>query len=190
MAGRRQRLVEEKQRQDQTEVQQHGRGGGGGKAAKRVQDAGQQRNQADQHQVGESKSGERHREIELFRLVGKARRQPQHHPWHGDLRHGGEEHQHHHQQAEGRVGEGEGIGAPTPLHQAGEDRHEARVEGALGEQAAEEVRQLEGDEKGIGDRPRAQHGRHQDVADQAEHAARHGVATDRRGESSERHGLK
>ena len=45
---------------------------------------------------------------------------------------------------------------PLALEGAREHRHEAGVEGALGEQPAQEVGQLEGDEEGVGERPGAE----------------------------------
>ena len=56
--------------------------------------------------------------------------------------------------------------------------HEGRREGALGEQAAEEVRQLEGDEEGVGHGARAQHRRQHDVADEAHEPAQQREAAD------------
>ena len=70
----------------------------------------------------------------------------------------------------GLAREGQRLGAAMVLQLAREQGHEGRREGALGEQAAEEVRQLEGDEEGVGHRARAQHRRQHDVADEAHDA--------------------
>ena len=78
----------------------------------------------------------------------------------------------------GLAGEGQRFGAAMVLQLAREQRHEGRREGAFGEQAAEEVRQLESDEEGIGHRARAQHRRQHDVADETHEAAQQREAAD------------
>jgi hypothetical protein len=64
------------------------------------------------------------------------------------------------------------------LQLAREQGHEGRREGALGEQAAEEVRQLEGDEEGVGHSTRAQHRRQHDIADETHDPAQQREAAD------------
>ena len=86
------------------------------------------------------------------------------------------------------LGEETGGTLASLLEPPGEERHEGRVEGALGKQAAEEIGQALGDEEGIGHLARAQDARDQHVADKAQHPARHGVAADRGDRANHRHG--
>ena len=67
-----------------------------------------------------------------------------------------------------------------PLHRQrpGEGGDEGGVEGALAEQPAEQVGQLERDEEGIRHRPGAEPGGDQHVPREAEDAAGHGPAAD------------
>ena len=62
---------------------------------------------------------------------------------------------------------GEALGVLAGLDLLGEHRHEGEVEGALGEEAAEHVRQREGDQERLRHRPGAEQRRHQDVAREA-----------------------
>ena len=85
-------------------------------------------------------------------------------------------------------GETEGGLLALALMGAGEERHEGRGEGAFGEEAAEEIGQALGDEEGIGDRPGAERGGDEHVADEAEDAAGRGGAADGGEVLQERHG--
>ena len=58
----------------------------------------------------------------------------------------------------------------------GQDGHEGLGEGALGEQAAQQVGQLEGDEKGIGGDPGAEGAGDDGIAHEAENARDQGHA--------------
>ena len=60
----------------------------------------------------------------------------------------------------------------------GKERDEGRIERAFGEQPAEHVGDAERDEKRVSHRGSAEHGRDQNVADEAEHAARDGDGAD------------
>src|SRR5262249_55958380 len=69
-------------------------------------------------------------------------------------------------------------GVAFALQLAGELRDEGGVEGALREQAAEQVGEALGDEEGVGRQARTQGMGDQDVANEAEHAARQRIAAD------------
>ena len=69
---------------------------------------------------------------------------------------------------------GEALGVLAGLDLLGEHRHEGEVEGALGEEAAEHVRQREGDQERLRHRPGAEQRGHQDVAREPRHPRQHG----------------
>ena len=75
---------------------------------------------------------------------------------------------------------GQLLGDLRPLHREGarEGRHESGIEGALAKQAPKEVRQLQGDEEGVGKRAGAKHGGDQHVPGEAQNPADHGPAAD------------
>src|ERR1700704_4557269 len=87
----------------------------------------------------------------------------------------------------GLAREGQSGIATVSLQLAREQRHEGRREGAFGEQATEEVRQLERHEEGVSQRARAEHGRRHDVADEAHDAAQQGEPADRGDSATEAH---
>src|SRR5437879_11913413 len=61
----------------------------------------------------------------------------------------------------------------------GEDRHESLREGALGEEAPQQVRDAEGDEEGVGGQAGAEGAGDDEVAQVAQDAADEGQAADR-----------
>ena len=61
--------------------------------------------------------------------------------------------------------------AAVAVKALGEERDEGSIEGAFGEQAAEQVRHAEGDEEGVSHGTGAKHRSDHHVADEAEHAA-------------------
>ena len=126
--------------------------------------------EADEKKVRKRQACERNRQIELGRIIGKAWRKPVHQPWHGDLHRRDEREQRPQQNAQRLLGEGAGRTGALLLQEGGEQRHKAGVEGAFGEQATEEVRQLEGDEERIGHRPGPERKGDQYVASEAEQA--------------------
>jgi hypothetical protein len=69
----------------------------------------------------------------------------------------------------------------------GQHRHESLRERPLREQAAQEVRNLEGDHEHVHARPRAEHAREHDVAREAQDARGEGVAADDSGGACETH---
>ena len=131
----------------------------------------------------------KHREVELLRVGGEARRQhvDQTRPWRSrrstvTMSSAASEH------GQRLLAEFPRASAsPSPSRRPAIERHEGRVEGALGKQAAEQVREAEGDEEGVGDRPGAERGGDEDVADEAEDAARRGSAADGGEIPQERH---
>ena len=78
--------------------------------------------------------------------------------------------------------------AALALQLAREQRHEGGGEGAFREQAAEQVGQLERHDERVGDRPRAQHRRQDDVAHEADDAAQQREAADGGDGAAEAHG--
>ena len=91
------------------------------------------------------------------------------------------------QRAIGLFGEDPGAIAAAFLQGARKQGHEAGREGALGDQAAEQVGKAKGDEKGVGDRAGTEQRRDQDIAREAENAAEERVATDRGGGAEQGH---
>ena len=86
------------------------------------------------------------------------------------------------------LGEGARRLPALALQALGKQRHEGGIEGALAEQAAEQVGKAEGDEEGVRHRPAAQRGGDQDVAKKAEDAAQQRQAADGRKGAVELHG--
>ena len=74
--------------------------------------------------------------------------------------------------------------------QAAQGRHERRIEPALADDAAHQVRQAEGREKRIRHRSRAQRLREQHVPDEAENARGDRAETDQEGGADERHAFR
>ena len=79
------------------------------------------------------------------------------------------------------------AGLPSCAIVAGEERHEGGAERAFGEEAAEQVGQAQRDEERVGHRPGAEERRGQHVADEAQDAAHHGIAADRRDRAQQSH---
>ena len=75
---------------------------------------------------------------------------------HGDLRRRDQQQQDEHQAGQRFLGECARRLAALALQALGEQRHEGGVEGALAEQAAEQVGKTEGDEEGVGHRAGAE----------------------------------
>ena len=170
------------------QVEQNRRAGRGGEAIIGIEDAGEQRLDRHEREIGEGDAGQRHGEIEADRIVGETRREQADHLW--------REHQRKRQQHEidgdqrrgDLVGEQLGGGKPGLLQGARIGRNEGRGKGAFGEDGAEMVGQPEGDEEGVGQRPGAQHRGHDHVANEAGEAGDEGEPADR-GDASD-HGEK
>ena len=112
------------------------------------------------------------------------------HPRHSD---DGQQHQRHQdRELDGLrlLGKGLGRRAPLPLQGPREHGHEAGIEGALGEQPAQEVRQLEGDEEGVRERAGAEQPRDQDVPDEAQEARDERERSDRGDRADQRGGTR
>ena len=178
---------EDKQHADQDQVEQDRRGGRRDEAVERVQHAAEQRDQRHEQQIGEGDAREIDGEREFVGVVGETGRDDDHQPGHGDLDQNREDDQRTKQYGERLLGEGLGGAVALGLEAAREQRHEGGRQGALGGQPAEQVGEAEGDDEGLGDRPGAEHRGDQDVAHETQHAARHGVATDRGRETDQRH---
>ena len=167
----------QQQRGDDRQVEEDGRAGGGGKAVIGVEDAGEQRLDRHQREIRKGDAGERHGKLEALRV--ETRREHAHHPRredHGD----GEQHEvDGDQRRADLIGEQLGGGEPRLLQRARIGRHEGRGECPLGEDGAEMVGQPEGDEEGVGHRARAEHRRHDHVADEAGQARDQRQSADR-----------
>ena len=85
-------------------------------------------------------------------LALKPGRQAVHQERHGDLGDDGERQEHEHEAGHRLLGEGARRLLALALQPLGKQRHERRVEGALAEQAAEQIGEAEGDEEGVGHR--------------------------------------
>ena len=146
--------------------------------AKRVEHPAELGDQRDEQQIGKSDPRELDDEVELRRIGGETRREEIHRPGHRDLHRGAENEQHDGKHGERPFAEpARRVGAVFG-QDAGEERDEGGREGPLGEQPAEEVRQLESDEERVRHRTRAEQGGDQNIADETEDAARHRVSAD------------
>ena len=173
---------------DQGEVEQDGRRRHVGEAIDAVQHAAVERGERDEQQVGKGDATELDGHGESRRVVAHAGRQHRHHAGHGQDQQHREGHQHQEQGGLRLAREGEGLGASALLKLAGEQRHEGRRERALGEQPAEEIRQLERHEEGIGDGAGPEDGRQHDVARESCKPAQQRKAADRGNGAREAHG--
>jgi len=179
--------VGEQNRDAQHEIEHDRRRGGGCVAIHRIQQARKQRNERHADEIGESDPRQRRREGELVGVIREAESENDNQPRHRDLRDRGDEKQHGNQARHGLLRERVRGFLAIRLEALGKERHEGRIEGALGEQSAEQVRDSEGDDERIRDRARAEHRGDQDVADKAEDAAHHGESADRREGAVELH---
>ena len=167
------------QHDDEHDIEQARGEGRHGKAPKRVQNAGIERHQRHAEQKRQRDAGKQDGEVEFGRVVGKARGEQQHEPRHDELAEEREDDEGKRQSGKGLLGEGAGpLLSALAVKALGEQRNEGGVEGAFGEQAAEQIGDAEGDEEGVGDRPGAQHRGDQHVADETEHAAPDGHRPD------------
>ena len=152
--------------------------GGDGEAAKGVEDARIERDHRHEDEIRERDAGKR-TAARTSPDRPEARGEHEHQPRHGDLAEHHEGDEQHGEAREGLAGESARrlrIGVET----LGKERDEGRVERALGEQPAEHVGNAEGHEKGIRHRRGAEHGRDQNVQDEAggRRAARDGHGAD------------
>jgi hypothetical protein len=150
---------EREQNEDEHNVEQARRESRNCKTAERVQHAGIERHHRHAEEKGERDAGKQDGKLELGRIFGKARRQQQHEPGHGELAKEREHHEDKRQSSKGLLGEGTRrcLSALT-VKSLGEQRNEGRIEGSLREQAAEQVRHAEGDEESVGHGAGAEHG--------------------------------
>ncbi len=156
-------------------------------ALERIEDARLQRHQRDEQQVGEGDARELDRQTERLGIVAQAGRQCGHDVGHEDDHQRRERQQDRNQRRLRLARELQRRRPAAIVQRAGEQRHEGLVEGALGEQAAEEVGQLERDEEGVGHRPGAGDGGDHHVAGEAGDAAQQGEAADRGDGAGEAH---
>ena len=124
---------------------------------------------------------ERH-EAEGVGLAGKARREREGEQTGADFHHPGQG-----EQREGKdVTTSPAVSPPPPVEGA-ESRHESRVQPALADHPAHEVRQPERRQKRIRHRPRAKRLREQHIADESEDPRRARAEADQKGRADDRH---
>ena len=167
-----------RERRHHRHVEQDRRRRRGGEAMQRVEDAAPQGHERNEQEIGERDPRQRHRERELLRLSGKARRQHFDRLRRENKRQRQEDDLRRQEQREDAVAEqacrrGAALGAHPRI-----GRNEGGVERALGEDGAEMVRQPKRDKEGVGDRPGADNGRQHDVAQEAGQAREQRVAAD------------
>ena len=169
----------EQQRGYDREIEEDGGAGSGGEAVVGVEDAGEQRLDRHEREIGEGDAGERHGEIEADRIVGEAGGEQAHHLRREDE---GKRQQHEidgDQRRGDLIGEQLSGGKPSLLQGARISGDESRGKRAFGEDGAEMVGKPEGDEEGVGQRPGAQHRSHDHIADEAGEARDEGEPADR-----------
>ncbi len=157
----------QRQRRQHGEVQEHRCPGRHGEVTVGIEDARQQGHQGHEQEVGEGDPRQRHRQGEALAPLLEARRQGM-----DDVRHQrqGEVQQHElndQHQGEDPVGEAPGGPRGARLREGCIGRDEGGVERPLAEDRTEVVRQAEGDDEGVGDRPGAHDGRHHHVPGEA-----------------------
>ncbi|ODS01638.1 hypothetical protein AUC69_05025 [Methyloceanibacter superfactus] len=160
----------EQQRGDDREIEQHRRAGRRGETVIGVEDAGEQRLERHQRQIGEGDAGERDGQIEALRIADEAGGEKPDHLRREQQR-DGEQHQIDGDQGGGDlVGEQLGGRQARFFKRARIGRHEGGGEGPFGEDGAEMVGQAEGHEEGVGHGPGAENGGHDHVTDEAREA--------------------
>ena len=125
---------------------------------------GDERGERDSEYERKGQPGVKRREGEGFGISGKARRENECDDAGGDLDEGGKREKGKCRRAQRLPGEEPGFRG----RQARERRHDRRVEAALPEDAAQEVRKPECGKKGVRGRPRAKGLREHDVAGKSE----------------------
>ena len=163
---------------DHADVQQGRHEGGYRETVPGVEHRAKQRRQGNQQDVGEGHPQQVDSQGETFRLVGEARRADPDDPGRGQHAEQRDQRQHQGQQA-GHIGE-EGTGRFLTLLSLvlGQDRHERLGEGAFGENASQQVGQLEGDDEGVRCHAGTEDARNQGIADETQHAGNHGQGAD------------
>ena len=177
--NRRVEIGNEKQgKGDERQVEQNRREGGDLEFVVGVENRADKRRQGNQKDIGKHNPQQVGCQREFVGIFGKARRRDADNPRRG-------------QHAEsGYDGEREGEHSGDVLHKLarrlgrfglsvfGQHRHERLRERAFGEDAPQQVGQLEGGEKRVGGIARAEHPRNDHVADKAEDAREHGHAAE------------
>jgi hypothetical protein len=170
---------QDEHRHDHRQVADRGPQRGGEEAVMGVERPHRERGQAHQHEVREHRTGKRHRELEEPGIRTPARRHQRHH----QAREGDPEHGDHAEHDDGRADHRPGQArerARTAASQGlGEHRDHRGGERAFREQPAQQIRDPERDEEGVGDRPGSEGVGHHHVPHVTEHAAREGREADR-----------
>ena len=174
---------------DQTEIENDRRRSRRRKPAKRVQHTAELRDKRDKQQVGKRDLRQLNGESEPVGVIGKSRRETIHDPGHRHLKRRDEKHQGDDQNRQDFLGKTARRIPPAFRHLPREQGHKSGIERAFGKQTAEEIRQLEGDEKCVGYRAGTQRGRNQNITREAQQPADHREAADRGDGTKQRHDL-
>ena len=179
--------MEEQQRRDQRRVEQDRGGGVDPEFVERIEDAAEQRHEADEQQIGEGQPGKLDRKVELpgVDTVKAARQRISDGPG-GDFHHCRHHDQDRQQDRQRVFGKGDTVrdaGAfrhlVTLCHLAVEHRDEGGGEGAFREQGAKQIGQAERDHERVGCEACPDEAEEQRVAQQAQHPAGERQPTDR-----------
>ncbi len=145
-----------------------------------IEDRPHQRGQGDQQNIGEGNAQQLGGQRKFIGGISK--------PGGGDGDH--PRRRQHPDNGDDRQGQGQQSGDIRDKHPGGifallafifgKDRHKRLREGAFGKNTPQQIRQFEGDEKGVGRHPGAKNARHNRIAGKAQHARKHGHRTDGR----------
>ncbi|MNZ74757.1 hypothetical protein D3C78_932170 [compost metagenome] len=145
-----------------------------------IEDGARQGRQRDQEDIGEGHPQQVGGQRELLGVLGEPRRGHPDHPGRGQDAQQGHQRQHQGQQARHIGDEGPGRLLALLGLVLGQDGDEGLGEGTFGEDAAQQVGQLERDEEGVGRHAGAEVARDYGVADESQHAGKHGDGADGR----------
>ena len=168
-------VVKADQRHDQRQIEQDRRRRIDPEFMQRIQNAAQQRHQANQHEIGngQPRQGNRKAELVMRNPVELARQRKGHRPGEDfqQGRHHDQRGQQHRQRLFGKadaIRQAIALGVCDLLVEHGD---EGGGEGAFGKQRAEHVGQAKRHQKRVGGKPRAHIARKQRIAHQPQHAA-------------------
>ncbi len=146
----------------------------------RIQHPAHHRGKRHAGEVGEHDDREAHRVLELYRIVGEARRDHgSHDEGHRKFHHDGQEQEHGKEHAEHFFGKATRAVHAVLFDFLGKKRHESGVEGAFGKKSSKGVRETESGIEGVGHRTGAECRRHEHLAGEAENAAHQRSGRDR-----------
>ena len=174
---------------DEGNVEQHWREGGQGEAAPAVEEAAGEGDQRHEENVGEGDAGQRDGEFELAGIGAEAGGGNPDQQRCGGNADGGDGEQRHRQQAGHVVDQGAGVFRAALVLVFAKNGHESLREGAFREHPAQQVGQLEGDEKGVGRQSGAKSAGNDEIANKAENPRQQGHSADGGQRAKQIHGL-